>query len=184
MKNVLCIALLLIGASVYSQAIFKGLEAGMTKKEALKEFRQNKDEYTTIEVGNGFAYRIYQQNFEYHDNKLIAVLLTPKGSAMGQSYYEAVNWLDYSKTFFDKLNYREFYVPEYWNAPLNFRSKYGLLMHNPEKSVMLQLFPISYTIGNSKSYLVKLQLFNYEQFMNLYEAEKEVQEDIAEKSGF
>jgi len=184
MKNLLCVAMLLMATTTFSQAIFKGLEAGMSKDEAVKEFRQNRDEYINIEVGNGFAYRIYQQNFEFTDNKLDVILLSPKGSAMGQGYYEAVDWLDYTKTFFDKLNYREFYVPEYWNAPLNLRSKYGLLMHNPEKTVMLQLYPVNYNVGNSRSYLVKLQLYNYDQFMGWYEAEKEVQDVIAEKSGF
>jgi hypothetical protein len=182
--RILLLVVIMLSCSLSAQSIFKGLEHGMSKDEAVSEFRANKSDYINIEIGNGFAYRIYQQNFEYTNDGLVSVLLTPKGSAMGQGYYEAVDWLDYSKTFFDKLDYREFFVPEYWNAPLNFRSKYGLLMYNSEKTVMLQLFPIHYTIGNSKSYLVKLQLYNYDQFMEWYNAEKDVQREITEKSGF
>lgn len=184
MKKVVCIAALFIATATFAQPIFKGLESGMTKKEAQQEFRENKDDYTSIDVGNGFEYRIYQQNFQYQDNELVGILLTPKGSAMGQNYNEAVSFLEYSKSFFDSLNYSEFFVPEFWNAPVNFGAKYGLLMHNPEKTVMLQLYPTSYMVGNTRSYLVKLHLYKYDQFLEWYETEKAKQEDLADKSGF
>lgn len=180
----LVVGMVMFSCSLSAQSIFKGLEHGMSKDEAVSEFRSNKSDYINIEIGNGFAYRIYQQNFEYTKDGLVSILLTPKGSALGMGYYEAVNWLDYSKTFFDKLNYLEFFVPEYWNAPLNFRSKYGLLLYNPDKTIMVQMYPKNYKIGSTTSYMVMLQIYNYDQFMEWYNAEKDVQQEIKEKSGF
>ena len=36
----------------YGQAIFKGLNFGMSKSEAKKEFKSNKSIYTNIDIGD------------------------------------------------------------------------------------------------------------------------------------
>ena len=183
-KFLLFIGGVLLCTSLSAQSIFKGLETGMSQKEAKAEFRANRDDYINIEIGNGFAYRIYQQNFQYVNDGLVAMLLTPKGSALGQGYDEAASYLDFSDAFFQKLNYEEFFRPEYWNAPQSFSSKYGLLLSNPDKTIMVQMYPTKYKSGRITSYLVKLHLYNYDQFMEWYDKEHEAQEEIAEKSGF
>ena len=47
----------------------------MTESEAKTEFKKNKNDYTTVDIGNGFLYRIYRQNFVFDENKLVGVLL-------------------------------------------------------------------------------------------------------------
>jgi len=183
-KFLLFIGGVLLCTSLSAQSIFKGLETGMSKKEAKAEFRANKDDYINIEIGNGFAYRIYQQNFGYVNDGLVSILLTPKGFTMGQGYSEAVSYLDFSNTFFQNLDYKEFFRPEYWNAPQSFSSKYGLLLYNPEKTIMVQMYPTKYKAGSTTAFLVKLHIYNYNQFMEWYDKEHEAQEEIAEKSGF
>lgn len=170
--------------SAIAQSIFKGLEYGMTQDEAVSAFRADRDQYTTVNIGNNFKYRIYQQNFIYQNRKLIGVNFRPKGAALGQSYEDAVSYLEHTRQFFEDLNYELFFEPEYWNAPQNFNSKYGLLMVNPEKTVIAQVYPTKTTAYNSTSYLVMMDLYNYENFLKLYENEKLKQNEIKEKSGF
>lgn len=164
----------------FSQEIYKGFEYGMTKDEAKSEFRENKDEYKTIDLGNGFVYRIYHQNFTFENGELVGITLTPKGSALGQSYESVVGYLEYSRAFFEKLNYTTFFEPEYWNGPENFSSKYGLLMVNPEKSKMVQIYPVN----AGGSLITRMDIYNYNHFMNWYEEEKKRMEEKAENSGF
>ena len=92
-KHTILLLFLIISSSCLSQSIYKGLNYGMSQSEAKKEFKQNKTDYTTIDIGNGFLYRIYRQNFIYDNGKLVGVVLNPKGSALGMSYDLTRNYL-------------------------------------------------------------------------------------------
>jgi hypothetical protein len=184
MKTFLLLSVLFFTSSAFSQTIFKGLEFGMTRDEAVDAFRADRDEYTTVDIGNNFKYRIYQQNFIYEDGKLTGVNFRPKGSAFGQSYDEATSYLEHTRQFFENLDYEVFFEPEYWNAPQSFKSKYGLLMVNPEKTVMAQVYPTKTTAYNNTTYLVLIDLYNYDDFLKTYKNEEEKQQKIRESSGF
>ena len=180
------LVILFVGVySAHSQTLFKGLEYGMTKSEAKSEFRKNKEDYNDIDVGNGFKYRLYHQNFEYwEEDKLTAITFSPKGGAMGISYDNAVGYLNYSKSFFEALGYTVFFEPNYWNAPLNFKSKYGLLMESQDKTKMVQLFPTVTKAYGSNIYNVVLKLYEYDVYMKTWNQEHEVNQDKIENSGF
>jgi len=167
-----------------AQIIFKGLEAGMTESEAKDEFKDNKDIYTNIQVGNDFDYRIYRQNFIFSSEKLFGIVFSPKGAAMGQTYDNCVSYLNYTRNFLEKLNFNVFSEPQYWNAPLNFNSKYGLLMVNEDETVVAQLYPTSYEIYGKKSFLVKLELYNYEMYMDIYDKAHAATDAAVQSSGF
>ena len=65
-----------------SQNLILGLNTGMTKKEAVKEFKSNKDKYKKITLGS-YYWRHYYQNNSYDSNgKLSMVRLIPVGSGM------------------------------------------------------------------------------------------------------
>ena len=61
-----------------SQNLILGLNTGMTKKEAIKEFKSNKDKYKKIILGS-YYWRHYYQNNSYDSNgKLSMVRLIPR----------------------------------------------------------------------------------------------------------
>jgi hypothetical protein len=178
--------LLLLIAPVlgYGQSIYKGLEYGMSKSDAKKEFKKNKDTYISVDTGSGFLYRIYQQNFIYDDNKLVGVLFSPKGAGLGQSYDNAKSYLIHTRNFFESLGYETFIENEWWNAPLNYTksgSKWGLVLNKKDKTTVVQMYPIS--MGKN-TYLVNLRIWHYDTWMGYYDAENEKQKLKAEKSGF
>jgi len=171
MRRIYLSLILLFGflCQINAQTIFKGLEAGMTESQAKNEFKDNKDSYIDIQVGNGFDYRIYRQNFIFSSEKLFGVVFSPKGAAMGQTYDNCVSYLNYSRGFLEKLGFSVFLEPEYWNAPMNFNSRYGLLMVNEDETVVAQLYPTNYDLYGRKHFLVKLELYNYEMYMDIYD---------------
>jgi hypothetical protein len=158
----------------------------MSKSEAKKEFKKNKDDYKTVDIGNGVLYRIYRQNFIYKNNKLAAVTLNPKGSAFGMSYDLTRNYLTMTRSFFESLNYQTFIENKWYNAPINYlksSSKWGLVLNKEDKSTIVQMYPMSMGAG-SGSYLVKLIIWEYNTWMGFYDADAEVQKSKAKKSGF
>ena len=62
-KIIFTLALLAYNQYLVVNLYIKVLEFGMSKAEAKKEFKANKSDYITVDLGNGFLYRIYQQNF-------------------------------------------------------------------------------------------------------------------------
>ena len=159
----------------------------MSKSEASKEFKKNKETYTKVDIGNNFIYRIYKQNFEFDNNKLVGVLLSPKGSAFGQSYESAKNYLIHTRGFFEKLGYETFLENEWWNAPLNYvrsNSKWGLVLNKKNKSIIVQMYPISYELSGKTVYMVKLMIWNYNTWVEYYNKENDVQKEKTDKSGF
>jgi len=184
---IVLLLIFIIISNGYTQSIYKGLEYGMSKSEASKEFKKNKESYTTVDIGNNFLYRIYKQNFVFDNNKLVALLLTPKGSAFGQSYDSARNYLIHTRKFFEKLNYETFLDNEWWDSPLNYidsESKWGLILNKKDKSTIVQMYPISYELSGKKSFLVKLMIWNYDTWMGYYKKDREIQKEKANNSGF
>lgn len=183
MKKLL-ILLLIAPVFGYGQSIYKGLEYGMSETDAKKEFKQNKSTYISVDTGNGFLYRIYQQNFIYDKNKLVGLLMTPKGAALGQSYDNCKSYLIHTRNFFESLGYETFIDNEWWNAPLNYTksgSKWGLVLNKKDKSTIVQMYPIE--ISNN-SYLVNLRIWHYDTWMDLYNKENEKQNLKVDNSGF
>jgi len=170
-----------------SQPIYKGLIYGMTKSIAVQEFNSNKETYTNIDVGNNFIYRIYTQNFVYDSGRLAGVLLTPKNSALGQSYDDAKNYLIYTRGFFEKLGYEVFLDNEWWDSPINYvssASKWGLVMAKEDKSVIVQMYPVKYELAGNTTYIVKLMIWHYNTWMSYYNLEAEKQTEKVKDSGF
>jgi len=183
MKNILFTIALLITTSIYSQSIYKGLEFGMSKSEAKKEFKANKSDYITVDLGNNFLYRIYQQNFIYDQNRLVGVLFSPKGAAFGLSYDLTKQYLIHTRGFFEGLGYETYIENQWWNAPLNYLSsgsKWGLVLNKKDKTTIVQMYPQS--VG--ENYLIALRIWNYDTWVGYYDAENKAQKSKADKSGF
>ena len=84
MKRYFVTAITILATSLmFSQVkAYKGLNFGMTKKEALDEFKKNKDEYTAAQIG-GFQYRLYTQNNKYDEQGgLYQIGFTAKGGGL------------------------------------------------------------------------------------------------------
>ena len=183
MKKLIVLILIPFFSFGQSKSIFKGLEYGMTKSEAKKEFKKNKKDYTTVDIGNGFLFRIYQQNFLYDNEKLVGITLNPKGSAFGMQYDLTKNYLTATRTFFESLNYETFIENKWYDAPINYlksASKWGLILNKKDKSTLIQMYPIA--LGDN--YLVKLVIWDYNTWMGYYNAEMKRQNDKAKDSGF
>ena len=169
--------------NVIAQSIYLGLENGMSKSQANKEFKENKEKYTDGDIGNGFAWRLYKQNFIYNNSGLVEVLFSPVGGGLGMSYDNTINYLNYTRKFFDTKGYKTIYEPEYWNAPENFVEKsykYGLLMGNKEKTIIVQLYPKK--IQNL--YNAYFKVLNYEWFNKIFEKDKIEIKEAQDKTGF
>lgn len=166
------------------QSIYRGLNFGMSQKEAKSEFKTNKDQYDAADFGNGFVWRAFTQNFIYANDSLMAVLMTPKGAALGLSHDGATSYLEFSKAFFENKGYQVFFEPEYWQYPLNFHSKYGLLLSNPDKTIMVQLYPSTSRGVNTTHYTSCLKIMNYQWFMKTYTADQVILQEKSDNSGF
>ena len=183
MKQVYFIYILLFSLNGFSQPIYKGLLYGMTKSQAKKEFYSNKEDYTNIDLGNGFIWRMYHQNFIY-DNGLAGILCTPKRGALGVSHENTMGYLEFTSAFFIKKGYKIFHEPQNWQYPELFRSKYGLLLENPDRTVMVMLYPFKQTSSNNIFYQPHLKVFNYDWFIDQYETGQKEVEEKQDKSGF
>tara|TARA_B100000795_G_scaffold23779_1_gene15906 strand:- start:32 stop:583 length:552 start_codon:yes stop_codon:yes gene_type:complete len=183
MKKIIFTLALLLATNIYSQSIYKGLEFGMSKSEAKKEFKANKSDYITVDLGNGFLYRIYQQNFIYDQNRLVGVLFSPKGAAFGISYERAKNYLIHTRGFFERLGYETYIENKWWNAPLNYvssGSKWGLVLNKKDKTTIVQMYPQS--VG--ENYLIALTIWNYDTWVGYLNKEESAQKKKADESGF
>ncbi|MFO7864376.1 MAG: hypothetical protein R6U85_10275 [Salinivirgaceae bacterium] len=179
MKNYIIVVFFLLYINANAQ-MFKGLEYGMSRREAKKEFRKNTSEYDNVDFGNGFVWRLYTQNFLYEDNNLVGVWFTPKGGALGLTHKGATSYLEFTRVFFEDKNYTVFFEPEYWQYPINFNSMYGLLMHDSEKNIIVHLYPYQ----NGNTYNAYMKVFNYEWFMNVFDDYLKGLEQKSENSGF
>ncbi|WP_159523781.1 hypothetical protein [Sunxiuqinia indica] len=173
-----------IPSSVFSQTIYKGFEYGMSKGEAKREFKKNKDDYTAVDLGNGFVWRTYPQNLLMSGDSLAVVWFTPKGTALGMSHDNVVSYLEFTRAFFELKDYQLFFEPEYWQYPVNFNAKYGLLLSNPDKTIMVQLYPSSAKVGHNTTYFANLKVMNYDWFMSIYKENLNVLDEKSAESGF
>jgi hypothetical protein len=183
-KCILIVLFLFFFFNIKSQEIYKGLMSGMSKLEAKKQFKKNRDTYITVDFTNGFNYRIYRQNFMFINDKLAALVFSPKGYVFGMDYDSTRNYLIHTRNFFEDLNYVTFIDDEYWNSPINYvssGSKWGLVLHNEEKTKIIQMFTERYM---ETSFLVVLSVWNYDVWMNLYNKEESIQSKKKIKSGF
>ena len=57
MKKILVLTALMLITNSFSQemSLFKGLNLGMSKKEAKAEYKANKSQYDNIDIGNGWV---------------------------------------------------------------------------------------------------------------------------------
>jgi len=187
MKKLLLLFVVLFVHNVHSQTIFKGLEYGMTKAEAKAEFKKNKADYTSIDIGNNFFYKTNKASQLFENDKLVGIWFVPKGYTFGMGYDNCKLYLEYTRTFFEDLGYEVFLEEKWWNAPLNYEksgSKWGLVLNKPDKSVLVEMFPVAVKTGNTTGYYLNLKLWNYDTWVKNFESERGKQSSKIAESGF
>jgi hypothetical protein len=171
----------------FDNYFYKGFAVGMNKDQVREEFVNNKDKYKSIDLGNGFIYRIYTQNCVYDKDSLIGIRLSVKGSAMGLSYQTVVNCLNYTGSFFVSKNYDVFYKSKWWNAPQSYANngmKWGYVLVDNSKSKVIQLYPGVTTVNKHKNYSVQFIIWDYKSWMKLWNKSHEINETKSKASGF
>ncbi|WP_422105576.1 hypothetical protein [Winogradskyella sp.] len=163
--------------------LFKGLYYGMPIKEAKKEHKNNKDEYINVDLGDGVIWELRRGGLVKQDNKLVVLVMQPKGFTFGMNNEEGEIYLKKTRLFFEEKGYTLISEPEYWDVPLLFSpyNKMGLLLGNEEKGLMIELRPVKITEG---SYVVNMGIYNLDDYKKAQEAEKEAKEKTKKKSGF
>jgi hypothetical protein len=158
----------------------------MSKIEANREFKKHKEIYSFIDLGNDYIFRTYKQNFLYIDDKLSGVILSVKGRALGMDYDETVNYLNYIRETLENNGYETFLECEWWNAPLNYStsgSNYGLLLNKTDHTKIVQLYSIRYELGKTYMYQIILKIWNYQEYIKLYNKSKQYNDDKIKKTG-
>ena len=173
--------LFLIGNPVCAQSIFKGLEYGMTKKEAKAEWKANKNKYFPgIDLGNGFSYRTVKGNFEYKDDSLYAVMFDQSGQYRADI---AFDYLIATRAYYQGLGYDLFHEPDYWpgnweeseygSFTIDYKANYGLLMSDPGKNLMVQIYVEEDwgTVAATKysMYITRVIIYIYDDFLQMWE---------------
>jgi len=184
MKKMIILMFLAVSTNINAQSIYLGLKYGMNKKDAKAEFKANNEQYTNVDLGNGFAWRAFQQNFIFDEKGLTGILFSPKGGALGLSHDNTVSYLEFTRTFFEKKGYTLFFEPDYWQYPENFNSKYGLLLVNPDKTIVVQIYPVKSVAGGILTYSAYLKVLNYTWFMSEFEKENDKVEQKQQNTGF
>ena len=185
MKYLITLLFFLFSLNLFSQSIYLGLKNGMSKSEAKKEFKTNNEQYTNVDLGNGFVWRANQKNFIYNKNNLLTgVWFLPKSFGGWVSHDNAISYLEFTRSFFESKDYKLFFEPDYWQYPENFNSKYGLLMYNPEKTIMVQLYPFKYNVSGTMSYSAYMKVLNYDWFMKTYKEQENIKHAKQESTGF
>lgn len=148
MKKIITLIALSVSllASAQNVKLYKDLTEGLTKKEAKKVIKSNKEAYVSVNIGNGFEWTLRTTGLLYGKfGGLKTIWLWPKGTLMSGSGYDAtVNYLNATKSFFESRNWTVILKNDYWNAPQNFDTKgflYGLVMLSPEKDRVIHLYP-------------------------------------------
>lgn len=164
-------------------SLYKGLLYDMPKKDAIKEFRSNKNLYNEISFGNGIVWSINKQNFTIRNDKLKALMLTPKSAIFGLSHDNAQVYLKNSFDFFNSKGYNIIIEPDYWDSPILYSSnnKFGLIMSNPDKTIVIELRSVRIT---ANSYTVNLGISNYQAYMNYLDNLEDVEIKQQNKTGF
>jgi len=183
MKYFFLLFIFIVSVISNAQPIYLGLEYGMTKDQAILEFQQNKDKYNNIDLGNGFAWRLFKQNFIYQNDSLVGLTFSPVGGAFGLSYDITVRYLNYTRDFFEKKGYTLIAENEYWNAPENFIAKgyaFGLLLANEDQTIIVHLYPYKF----QDRYNAYFKVLNYDWFIKVGELHKANVEEKQDNTGF
>jgi len=184
MKIILIALFIVFFNTSFSQDIYRGLKYGMSKSEANNEYKTHNDLYDNIDLGHGFVWRTYSKNFIFINGGLVAVNLVPKGAAFGLGYDRTTSYLEFTAAFFEAKGYKEFFRPDYWQYPLNFKARYGLLLAAPDSSIMVQMYPIIVNLGNSKTSSPIVKVMNYRWFINSYNTDHAILDEKSKNSGF
>jgi hypothetical protein len=166
-----------------SNIIFKGLVYGMTPREAKNEFLTNKEDYTNVDLGNGFVWRSYKQNLIFLNDSLVGITFVPY-HPLALTNDNAIAYLEFTKAFFERKGYKVFLEPDNWQYPLLFHSFFGLVMYNPERTIIVQMYPGTYKINYSTGYTASLKVLSYDWFMKAYKAYNDNLKGKSDNSGF
>lgn len=184
MKKIFLLTLGLFYVCVgFSQSLYKGLVYDMSKKEAYKEFKRNKAEYTNIQLGNGVAWRMYKQNFHFYNDVLKGIILTPKGGALGMSNSNGEVYLNNTYKFLRGKGYSVLRKPEYWNIPILFdqHNTYGIVLVNPDKTTTIELRPRRLSYDKCTILMV---INNYQNFISGVNIENKIVKEQQSNTGF
>ena len=174
-----------ISFSQENTPLYKGLLYKMAINDAKKEFKKDKEEYTNISFGDGVSWRMYTQNFHSFDNKLTALILTPKGYPFGMDHELAEVNLIKSKEFFISKGYSVFGEPKNWDIPVLFspHNKSGLLLFDPNKTIFVELRSVLLS-ELDLTYVVNLVINNYDNYLNYLESQEQIKKSEQDNTGF
>jgi hypothetical protein len=161
MKKLLILGLM-FGLTIKLNAqtkLYKGIYDGMNHKSAINEFKENKDDYSEVNLGNGFIYTINRMGgiVANEKNEVKTITMWPKGSALTPVGYQlTINYLNHSRSFFIKQGYSVMLENPNWNLPMRFNDAgyvYGLVLLSPEKDRVVHLFPTKQLVlGSTTEY--------------------------------
>lgn len=183
MKSILIVFFLFSCNILFSQSIYRGLNFGMSEKDAKSEFKNNKSFYDNVDLGNGFIWRSYHQNFFYSNDSLVGLLFQPK-AIFGVGHDGTVSYLEFTRAFFENKNYTVFIESEYWQYPENFKSSYGLVLINPDSTTVVHLYPYKNSITNPSSYFPVMKVLNYSFFMRDFHNRNKILDQKQSNTGF
>ena len=166
MKYIILTLVLICSISMNCQTLYKGFEYGMSKDEVKSEWKQNKEEYSKIDLGANVIWRTFKNRLFISDDKLYAIQFTPKNSLLGMDSKEITRYLNYSKEAFLSLGYEVLYEAENWNFPEKFDSKKGIVLTDPSKSRIIEIHSTSVKSYGKMIYRVQLNIHSYDRIVN------------------
>ena len=153
--------------------IYKGFYEGMSKKKTLSEYEKNFSKYTSIVFNEGPRWEVSTEGFSYNEyNLLYGIDLTPMRENNDLSSYDFTRrCLVLAKEFIENEGFEVFYEPDYWNAPEEFNSFWGLIMINEKKKLAAHFFPSKSNIltKGKPIYKAHLRMISYEPFIKEFE---------------
>lgn len=187
MQKIILLYILLIVTALHAQntPLYKGLLYKMPLSEAKKEFRKNKDQYKVISLGNGVDWRMYPMNFAVNGNSELVGINLNSGAMFGESSENTKIYLTQTRQFLEDKGYTVIHEPDYWNFPLLFSdaNKYGLLLHDPDKNVMISIRSVPHPTEHLR-FVPVMGISNYDAFVKYMETDKEAVQKQRDKTGF
>jgi len=188
MKKVKLVILLTIFLSNLSfsqemKPLYKGLLYNMPIENAKKELKKNIQDYNNISFGNGIVWEISEPYLIESNGKLSGLGLLPKNKILGLKHENAKVYLQNSRKFFESKGYIVLKEPDNWDIPVLFSQNnlFGLLLHNPDKSIMIDLRSIKSVDSN---YIVILTIMNYDIYIKGLDAMKNQVKKEQDNTGF
>lgn len=187
MKNLFLLIITLFAFNGLTQEppLYKNLVYLMPIKAAKKEFKKNKDDYKTISLGNGVDWKMFSTNFVTNSSGNLVGIVLNDGSMFGINADNAALYITQTRTFFEDKGYTVIHEPEYWYAPtlVSPTEKYGLLLHDADKNIMVSLRVQPHPTERF-SYSPVLGISNYKAFVSYMEANKAAIKKARDKTGF